>query len=244
MKLFKSVILSSLLLLNLEAKNKELSTSEIASIENLNLFEKAKVKITKAYDIGSLYVLDVLVKGSKDEVFLTKDKKYLISGNVIDTSNGSELKIPLNLSILKDKEAFIYGEGKDEYILFTDPECKYCKKFESYLPQIKDKVKIKVFFFPLDFHKNARDLSLYIMSQKTNAQKVSAMFEFKLGDDLSKVKNKKYSKDEEEKLKKNLEEHLTLANSLRIQGTPALFDENGNNIIWINLLEKYDIKLK
>ncbi len=98
--------------------------------------------------------------------FLTKDKNYLISGVVVDVKTGSQISAPVDLSNLKNKEALIYGNGKDEYVLFTDPECSYCKKFESYFPLLKDKVKIKIFFFPLDFHENAKDLSFYIMGQK------------------------------------------------------------------------------
>ena len=28
------------------------------------------------------------------------------------------------------------------------------------------------------------------------------------------------------------------------QGTPALFDKDGNSIVWVNLLEKYGIEFK
>lgn len=243
-KILKNIILLFILILNLEAKDKELSSSEIKAIENLELFKKAEIKITKAYDIGSLYILNVLVQGNKDEVFLTKDKNYFIYGTVVNTNSGAQIKAPVDLSILKNKEAFTYGEGKDEYILFTDPECQYCKKFESYFPLLKDKIKLKIFFFPLDFHENARDLSIYIMSKKSQSEKIDAMFEFNIKDDLSKVKNAKYSKSEFEKLEKKLNEHLELGSSLNIQGTPALFDKNGHPIVWVDLLERYGIDFK
>src|SRR5574344_780150 len=239
-RILKTVIfLSLLLVVNLEAKEKELTNTQMLEFESLELFKNAAKKVEKAYDIGSLYLLSIVVQGNKDEIFLTKDKNYLISGAVINTTTGMQIKAPVNLAILKDKEAFTYGNGKDEYILFTDPECSYCKKFESFLPQIKDKVKIKVFFFPLDFHQNARDLSIYIMSRKTKDEKINAMFEFNIGDDLSKVKNAKYSKTELEKLEKRLNEHIELGLNLGVQGTPAIFDKEGHSIIWVQLLEKY-----
>lgn len=244
-RILKNIIFLSLFLaLTLEAKEKELTNKQMLEFESLELFKKAGIKVEKAYDIGSLYLLSIVVQGNKDEIFLTKDKNYLISGAVINTTTGMQIKAPVNLAILKDKEAFTYGNGKDEYILFTDPECSYCKKFESFLPQIKDKVKIKVFFFPLDFHENAKDLSIYIMSKKTRDEKINAMFEFNIGDNLSKVKNAKYSKNELEKLEKKLEEHINLGISLNVQGTPALFDKDGNSIVWVNLLEKYGIDFK
>src|SRR5574344_2159519 len=244
-RILKNVIfLSLLLVLNLEAKEKELTNKQMLEFESLELFKKAGIKVEKAYDIGSLYLLSIVVQGNKDEIFLTKDKNYLISGAVINTTNGMQMKAPVNLAILKDKEAFTYGNGKDEYILFTDPECSYCKKFESYFPLLKDKVKIKIFFFPLDFHENAKDLSFYIMGQKTNNQKIDAMFEFNIGDDLSKIKNLKYSKNELNKLEKKLNEHIELGIGLDIQSTPTLFDKDGNSIVWIDMLQKYGIEFK
>ena len=82
------------------------------------------------------------------------------------------------------------------------------------------------------------------MSKKTRDEKINAMFEFNIGDNLSKVKNAKYSKNELEKLEKKLEEHINLGISLNVQGTPALFDKDGNSIVWVNLLEKYGIDFK
>lgn len=223
---------------------KEVPKSETLKLEQLELLKQNSIKINKAFDIGSLYMLNINVKGNSDEVFLTKDKNYLISGVVVDVKSGVELSIPVDLSNLKNKEALTYGNGKDEYVLFTDPECTYCKKFESFFPQIKDKVNIKIFFFPLDFHENAKNLSLYIMGQKTNNQKIDAMFEFNIGDDLSKIKNIKYSKAELTKLENQLNLHLSLAKSLNIQSTPTLYDKDGNSIIWIDLLEKYGVEFK
>ncbi|EFU69553.1 conserved hypothetical protein [Aliarcobacter butzleri JV22] len=61
---------------------------------------------------------------------------------------------------------------------------------------------------------------------------------------MSKVKNAKYSKSELSKLEKQLNEHIKIATELNIQGTPALFDKNGNSIVWVNMLEKYGIEVK
>ena len=70
------------------------------------------------------------------------------------------------------------------------------------------------------------------------------MFEFNIGDDLSKIKNIKYSKAELNKLEKQLDEHIDLAQTLNVQSTPALFDKEGNSIIWVDMLEKYGINVE
>ena len=121
----------------------------------------------------------------------------VLTGDVIDVSDGMKITAPADVTLLKGKEAFTFGKGTDEYFLFTDPECKYCKMLESHLPKIQDKVKIKVFYYPLDSHTNARDLSLYILSQKSNDKKVSAMF------DSSNILDKAKMQNIQKKNKKN-----------------------------------------
>ena len=241
--LTKRLIISSLFIVcSLNAAMKEASKNDIAQMEQLELFKRAQIKIIKAYDIGSLYVLNINVQGNSDEIYLTKDKKFVLSGDVINANNGIKITAPVDLTGVKGKEAFVYGNGKEEYFLFTDPECPYCKKLETYLPQIKDKVKIRVFYYPLESHENAKDLSLYIMSQKTNNEKIDAMFES--SNNIDKAKNAKYTKAELEKLEKQLEEQIEIGTKLNIQGTPTIFDKEGNNIIWVNLLEKFGIEVK
>ena len=241
--LVKKVLISLVLLsFGLNASTKEVSKVEITQMEQLELFKKAQIKIIKAFDIWSLYILTIDVQGNKDEIYLTKDKKLILSGDVIDVNNGMKVSAPVDLTGVRGKEAFVFGNGKDEYFLFTDPECPYCKKFESYLPQIKDKVKIRVFYFPLESHENAKDLSLYVMSQKTTAQKIDAMFD--ASENLDKAKNAKYSQAQLTKLEKHLEEQVQIGMNLNVQGTPTIFDKNGNNIVWVHMLEKYGIEVR
>jgi len=239
----KKVIISSLLFAcALNATTQEVPKNEIAQMEQLELLKKAQIKIVKAYDIGSLYILNINVQGNPDEIYLTKDKKLILSGDLIDSSNGMKITAPADLTNVRGKEAFVYGKGTEEYFLFTDPECPYCKKLESYLPQIESKVKIRVFYFPLESHENAKDLSLYIMSQKSASQKIEAMFDG--SSNLDKAKNAKYSQSELAKLEKKLEEQMQIGATLNVQGTPTIFDKDGKNIIWVNLLEKFGIEVK
>ena len=241
--LTKKLIISSLLIVcSLNAAMKEASKNDIAQMEQLELFKRAQIKIVKAYDIGRLYILNINVQGNSDEIYLTKDKKLILSGDVINANNGIKITAPADLTGVRGKEAFVYGNGKEEYFLFTDPECPYCKKLETYLPQIKDKVKIRVFYYPLESHENAKDLSLYIMSQKTTAEKIDAMFES--SENIDKAKNAKYTKAELAKLEKQLEDQVEIGTKLNVQGTPTVFDKEGNNIIWVNLLEKFGIEVK
>lgn len=241
-KTVKTLLLSAAFATALSAAQTQLSKTEIASIEKLELFKQAQIKVDKAIDAGSLYLLSVKVRGAADEIYLTKDKKFIVAGDAISTSTGEKLTIPLDMTGVIGKEAFTYGTGTDEYILFTDPQCPYCKKFESYFPQIKDKVKIRVFYFPLDFHAEAKDISLYIMSQKTQEAKEQAMLN--TNKNTPAFKNKKYAKGEKEALEKSLEEQMNIASKLKVRGTPAVFDPQGNKVSWPDMLKKYGMNVQ
>ena len=237
----KLIIASSLITSSLLAQT-ELSDSQIKQMENLNIFKKSGISITKGLDANSVYILNIKAQNAVDTVYLTKDKKYLISGDVLDANNGMPLTMPVDVSILKGKEAFTFGTGSDEYILFTDPECPYCRKFESYFPQIEDKVKIRVFYYPLDFHKNAYDLSLFIMAQENAKDRLNAMLNVTAKDE--EFKNHKFKSGQKEKLSKKLDENIELALQMGVQGTPAMFDLKGNKIVWVNILRKYGINVR
>ncbi len=240
-KILKSMFIALVLVSFANAATK-ISQNEINDIEALTLFQGAQVKINQGYDAGSIYVLNVTVRGKSDKIFLTKDKKYLISGDVLSTENGQPLDVPVDLSITKAKEAFTFGTGKDEYVLFTDPECPYCKNFEKYFHQIEDKVKIRVFFFPLDMHKNAKDISLYIMSQKSYEDKKKAMTT--TTKDSPSFINRKISDKELKELEAHLADQMIIANKLGVRGTPSVFDAKGNKVSWVEMLQGYGITVK
>ncbi|RXK06049.1 DsbC family protein [Halarcobacter bivalviorum] len=240
-KTTRNILLALCLTTGLSAADK-LSEKELKEIQALPLLNMAKVQVQDGTDFGSLYGLNVKVQGRMDTVFLTKDKKYLLPGDAISTQNGQPLELPIDISPTLGKEAFTFGKGKDEYVLFTDPECPYCKKFESYFSQIEDKVKIRVFFFPLSFHENAKDISLYIMSQNSYKDKVDAMIN--TTKDSEDFKNRKIDSTKLAKLEKSLEEQMTIATDLGISGTPTLFDKNGNRIVWAQMLQDFGIEVK
>ncbi len=221
---------------------KEISKEELSNINNLELIQKSNIKVKKAFDHGSIYILLTIIQDTQQEIFLTKDKKILLVGNAMSSKTGEPLTIPIDLSKFIGKEALIYGEGKNEYILFTDPECPYCKKFESYFPKIEKNVKLRVFFYPLSFHKNAKDLSLYYMSKETNKEKIKAML------NVTATSKEFIQRNIDEKtlanLEQSLEEQMLIAEELNVRGTPTLYNIKGKKVSWIELLYQNGIEIK
>jgi thiol:disulfide interchange protein DsbC len=218
---------------------KEVSKEQLKEIQALALVQNAKITVHKGFDLGNLLILDSSFQGKRQELFLTKDKSILIAGSAVDTKSGQPVTLPIDLSITNNKEAFTFGSGKDEYILFTDMQCPYCKKFESFFPQLEDKVKIRVFFYPLAFHEQADELSIFVMNQKTKEEKIEAFLN--ITEESEAFKKMKLDKNEEARLRVKLQEQMKIAQQLNVAGTPTLFDANGNKVVWVRLLEKYGI---
>lgn len=103
-------------------------------------------------------------------------------------------------------------------------------------------VKIRVFYYPLEMHRNAKDMSIYIMSKKTKAEKIEAMLDLDVTSDA--YKNRKYSDAELAKLEAQLAEQMQIATKLSVQGTPAVFDKDGKSVAWPNMLQKYGVNVQ
>jgi len=236
----KKILLLTATLMASFLSAKELAFKEVQELAKIDMLLKSQILIEKAYLENDMYMLKANIQGQAQTLFLTKDKKNLIAGKVYNTKTSTELSIPNDISILKGKEGFSYGTGSDEYYLFTDPECPYCKKFEAYLPKLKDHIKINVFFFPLSFHKNAKELSYFILSHKNKDAKAQAMFEAEVNNEA--YKNRKYENGEKAKYIEMVDNHLNLGVQLGVRGTPTVYDANGKSIVWTSLLEKYNIQ--
>lgn len=240
-KILKSLALSTMLSASLFASS-QLSQKDISEIEKMPILAGSGIQVLKAFQDGEFILLRANIQGNVQELVLTADKKHLIAGKVYNTTTGEELAIPNDVSVLKGKEALTYGKGKDVYYLFTNPECPYCKKFESYFPQIEKDVQIKVFFFPLSFHENAVALTHYILSNKTNEAKIKAMLNVDINS--ADFKNKKFTEAEKAKFDKIIDSNMKLADELGVRGTPALFDINGKSLSWVNVLQRYGVEVK
>ena len=83
-------------------------------------------------------------------------------------------------------------------------------------------------------------MSMYVMSKKTNAEKIKAMLTINVNDEG--YKNRNYSKEELAKLEASLTAQMAIAQELDVRGTPAVFDKEGNKVSWPDMLTKYNVK--
>ena len=237
MKKKMSIVVSSLLFV---------ATAQALSIKDdlqnsIEIFKKEDIRIISAKDIDSVYQLKLSSKGKSFEGYITKDKKYIFFGTALDLKTGKQLFVQTDMSKYDDKQAFEFGTGKDEYYVFTDPECPYCKKFEAQWDKLKSKVKFHTFLFPLSFHKNANDMSLYILNQKNNADKSKALIDISLHNDKKYETIKNLSVKKKKVLVEKLNNQMKIAKEMFVNGAPAVFDKLGRTVRWDTLIKKYDL---
>ena len=235
MRLIK--IISLIILVNTIIFAKTLSNEDLSKLDT---FTKINAKVTSSVLISKnmdLYLVEGKDnKGQAFNVVIDKDGKYLfLTNKVINTKTQTQVSIPIDISILKDKELFTYGTGKREINVFTDPECPYCHKFEASWEKIKKDVKINVFMFNLDFHKNANAMSRWILSAKSNEEKAKRLSA--IGTGSTEYKKAKFTNDEINKLNKLINESKALGMELGVKGTPSIYDMQGKSINWTSLVK-------
>lgn len=143
--------------------------------------------------------------------------------NELLKSSISELEKNYKVSDLTSvAKKLTYGKGskKYEFLMFTDPECPYCKTAEEYFE--KQDVDLHIVFKPLDFHKNAKDWSLKALSSKNLKQ---ALIDLKQG----KIPEVEIT----EKAKNELMKMEELSTKLKVDGTPKIIviDKLQNKVI-------------
>lgn len=134
-----------------------------------------KVNSVEYAEIPGMWVAEVEKDRKKLPVYIDFSKKYVVSGNVIRLNDGENLtrqrsaqmnsvdisKIPLADALLLGKPS-----AKTRVIVFTDPECPYCRKLHEELKEVvrrDSEVAFLIKLFPLPMHPNAYDISRSIV---------------------------------------------------------------------------------
>lgn len=98
------------------------------------------------------------VRVNDSDIFYTDGEgNFLVQGNLIDTKakrNLTEERVEklnaIEFGALPVKDAFtiVRGNGKRKLVVFEDPNCGYCKRFERDLQKVTD-VTIHMFLYPI-----------------------------------------------------------------------------------------------
>ena len=188
--------------------------------------EKLDVGLRKAFpnlpfesieqtDIKGMYE----VSSGQNIFYYFPEKDYLFVGEIYappgrsitaEKKSGQAAKLMKNLPL--DKAVKI-GSGKTVVVEFTDPDCPYCRKAYEFFKNRTD-VTLYTFFTPLA-HPGAITKIQYILNAADREKAYREMFEG--GNAVEPAAG--YS----EAAKKLAQEHLNLAKSIGVSGTPTYF---------------------
>lgn len=183
----------------------------------------AKIDEIRVSPLAGLYE----VRLGNDIIYVDKTAEFLIAGSIQNLKTGKNYTQE-RVDTLASAAVFsaenkpnalklVKGDGSRELVLFEDPNCGYCKKIRSELENINN-ITVYTYLVP-------------ILSQDS-ADKMRAVW-------CSKDRNKAYEDwmlkgINPVAVKKNcsvpIEQNQMLANSVRVQGTPALFFKQGKRV--------------
>ena len=173
--------------------------------------------------IPGLYELRV----GTDLLYTDEHGDYLIQGEMSDTKsrvNLTQARIEkltaIDFASLPLKDAIVYkqGSGARKLVVFADPNCSYCKKFERELAQIKD-VTVYTFLYPI-LGGDSPDKSRNIWCSKDNT---TVWRNWMVSGTLPVRSMEKCDTTA-------LDRNTAMARKYRINGTPALVFEDGKRI--------------
>lgn len=177
-------------------------------------------------EMPGLFVVELEGKGKREPVYVDFSKKYVVSGNIFRLSDGKNIsesrrtqeatlidpaKIPVADAVLVGNP-----DAKYKIIVFTDPDCPFCKKLHIELKQVVKKdpqIAFQIKLFPLPMHKDAYAKAKSIVCLKS-AELLDAAF---AGAPIPPASCETDIVDET----------IRLANELGIRGTPALIFPDG-----------------
>ncbi len=149
---------------------------------------------------------------------------YIIEGHLVDTKTLRNLtqervddlsKIDFATLPLKDTIVWKNGNGKRKLVVFTDPQCGYCKQLEKRFSDVKDVYSFVIGILG-DESKRLAD-NIWCMGDRTNAWRDWM------------VSNKSPARSMGACVTP-LQRNLALARRLGVNGTPAMFFEDGTRL--------------
>ncbi|MES2512024.1 MAG: DsbC family protein [Pseudomonadota bacterium] len=166
------------------------------------------------------------VRVNDSDIFYTDGEgNFLVQGNLIDTRakrNLTEERVEklnaIEFSALPVKDAFtiVRGNGKRKLVVFEDPNCGYCKRFERDLQKVND-VTIHMFLYPI-LGADSTDKSKNIWCAKDRG---------KVWQDLM-VRDQPVPKASCDTTA--LERNIEFGRKYKITGTPTLFFADGSRV--------------
>ncbi len=177
----------------------------------------------KKSQIEGLY----LVQMNRQVAYTDSKGQFFMFGHLFDMSSRTDLTQSyidqleperVDISSLKPEDAIVFGNGTKKLIVFSDPECPFCKQLEKELAQLAD-VQILLYPFPIaQIHPNASSVAKHIWCSKDRAK---AWRQYLAQGTLDALPS------QEANCATPIERNVAVAAQLGINGTPTLIAADG-----------------
>lgn len=154
--------------------------------------------------------------------YISEDGKYLLDGSMVELDTKTNLTEGFRndwrktqIGELSEKDMLVFEPKKVEHTItvFTDPQCGYCKKFQSEMDgYLAEGIRVRYMFVPI-FGDESKKLSENVWCAADQKQAMSDVMAGK--------------KIEAKTCANPLEKHMDLAASMGIRGTPGILAEDG-----------------
>lgn len=188
---------------NLNQNYPNIQVTNIQKTEMAGLYSANLDKQIIYLDENAQYMFVGSMVRMKDQKNLTKD--LVLKQNSIDWK-----KLPF-----KDAIKTVKGNGKRELVIFSDPNCPYCKKLETELDKLND-VTIYTFIYPLKPQSIAVSKQIWCDANQAYAWK--NLLEKNIQSKAKTCANP-------------IERNLELGRKLGVTGTPTLIFANGLKMV-------------
>ncbi len=215
---------------NVSAAPASKSTSSTAKLEQVKksvemAYQEQKLKVVSIEDSPVAGWYEVVVPGNQI-IYVNESAEYMMVGDLINMKDKKSLteerskdlnridyaKLPLDKAI---KE--VRGNGKLQVVVFSDPECPYCRKLENEFEKMTD-ITIYTFLMPItSLHPSAVELSEQLWCQPDRAKAWTEWM-------------RKGTKPlQVSKCANPVQETMVLGESMGFVGTPTLIFPNGRS---------------
>lgn len=181
-------------------------------------FPSTKIDEVRLSEFPGLYELSM----GRNVAYVMEGLPYLLVGHVFDTRTGTDLtaervekaKPKVDFNDLPLQDAIKRGSGSKKLVVFSDPDCPYCKKLEVELAKLND-VEVYLFMNPIaGLHPKAVEKSKAVWCAEDREKAWDAA----IADKGFKTRECDSSA---------VDRNIALARKLGIQGTPAMIREDG-----------------
>lgn len=203
------------------------AATQVSADEDVNELKNALAKRLPQYEVSRIDstpiegLYQVILSGQV--IYMTKDARYMLDGNLVDLSTKknysedamSEIRLS-QLEQLGEENMVVYTPEtvKHTITVVTDIDCPYCRRLHSEMDQYLDGgIKVRYVFMPLKGKGDYQTtVTVWCSDDKNEAL------------DMAKAGTELEARD----CDNPIDQHLKVSRSLGVRGTPAIILQDGS----------------